>query len=80
MHALTLLIARQLISELENLGPQVDYYVLPPLCPLKGSPYDFSHTDELIARAIKSTNEWIDGGGFEVPRTHAQLGLHKHRH
>lgn len=80
MHALTLLIARQLISELENLGPQVDYYVLPPLCPLEGSPYDFSHTDELIARAIKSTNEWIDGGGLEVPRTHAQLGLHKHRH
>jgi NTE family protein len=80
LHALTLLIARQLISELENLGPQIDYYVLPPLCPLKGSPYDFSHTDELIARAIKSTNEWIDGGGLEVPRTHAQLGLHKHRH
>jgi NTE family protein len=47
---------------------------------VKGSPYDFSHTDELIARAIKSTNEWIDGGGFELPRTHAQLGLHKHRH
>jgi NTE family protein len=79
LHALTLLIARQLISELENLEPQIDYYVLPPLCPLKGSPYDFSHTDELIARAIKSTNEWIDGGGLEVPRTHAQLGLHKHR-
>jgi NTE family protein len=80
LHALTLLIARQLISELENLGPQIDYYVLPPLCPLEGSPYDFSRTDELIARAIKSTNEWIDGGGLEVPRTHAQLGLHKHRH
>jgi len=80
LHALTLLIARQLISELEHLPPEIDYYVLPPLCPLDGSPYDFSHTGELIARAIESTNEWIDGGGLEVPRTHAQLGLHKHKH
>lgn len=80
LHALTLLIARQLISELERLPPEIDYYVLPPLCPLGGSPYDFSHTDELIARAIDSTNEWIDGGGLQVPRTHAQLGLHKHKH
>jgi len=79
LHALTLLIARQLISELEHLQPEIDYYVLPPLCPLDGSPYDFSHTGELIARAIESTNEWIDGGGLEVPRTHAHLGLHKHK-
>jgi NTE family protein len=80
LHALTLLIARQLITDLENLPPQIDYYVLPPLCPLTGSPYDFSHTGELIARAIESTNEWIDGGGLTVSRTHAQLGLHKHSH
>lgn len=80
LHALTLLIARQLISELDGLDPSVDYYVLPPLCPLGGSPYDFSHTGELIARAIESTDQWIDGGGLEVPRIHTQLGLHKHSH
>src|SRR5262249_59522512 len=34
LHALTLLIARQLVSQLENLGPDIEYYVLPPLCPL----------------------------------------------
>jgi len=80
LHALTLLIARQLISELEGLDGSVQYFVLPPLCPLLGSPYDFSHTDELIKRAIESTGEWLDGGGLEVPNTHAQLGLHKHGH
>jgi len=80
LHALTLLIARQLISELENCPPHIDYYVLPPLCPLSVSPYDFSHTGELIERAVESTDEWIDGGGLEVPRIHAQLGLHKHKH
>jgi NTE family protein len=76
LHALTLLIARQLIEELESLERQVDYFVLPPLCPLSGSPYDFSQTDTLIARAIESTDAWLDGGGLERPRVHTQLGRH----
>src|SRR5690242_19768828 len=76
LHALTLLIARQLIAELEHLEAGIEYYVLPPLCPLECSPYDFSRTSELIDRAIASTDEWIDGGGLTAPRTHAQLGLH----
>ena len=80
LHALTLLIARQLISELDGLEHDIDYYVLPPLCPLKGSPYDFSHTDELIKRAVDSTDAWLAGGGLQRPRTHTQLGLHKHSH
>jgi len=80
LHALTLLIARQLIAELEHLEAGIEYYVLPPLCPLECSPYDFSRTGELIDRAIASTDEWIDGGGLTVPRTYAQLGLHKHKH
>ena len=52
LHALTLLIARQLVSELENLDPAIEYYVVPPLCPLVGSPYDFSRTADHIERAI----------------------------
>ena len=51
LHALTLLIARQLVNELENLGPHIEYYVVPPLCPLVGSPYDFSRTADHIERA-----------------------------
>src|SRR5262249_47751976 len=34
LHALTLLIARQLVNELENLDPAIHYFVVPPLCPL----------------------------------------------
>src|SRR5439155_19729573 len=34
LHALTLLIARQLVSELEALGSDFEYFVVPPLCPL----------------------------------------------
>lgn len=80
LHALTLLIARQLIEEIESLDPAIEYFVAPPLCPLKGSPYDFSQTAELIARAKASTSAWLAEGGLEHPREHAQLGLHKHSH
>lgn len=80
LHALTLLIATQLLSELGGLDPHVDYFVLPPLCPLGGSPYDFSQTDQLIERAIQSTDAWLDEGGLKRPRVHAQLSLHEHKH
>ena len=79
LHALTLLIARQMLSELKELdGSSIEYFVLPPLCPLTGSPYDFSQTGALIARAIKSTDAWIAEGGLEKPNVHAQLSIHKH--
>jgi NTE family protein len=78
-HALTLLIARQMLSELKELdGSSIEYFVLPPLCPLTGSPYDFSQTGALIDRAIKSTDAWIADGGFEKPNVHTQLGIHTH--
>jgi NTE family protein len=77
-HALTLLIARQLMNELQSLDPDIEYFVVPPLCPLTGSPYDFSHTSELIERAAKSTDAWLDQGGLDRPRVHAQLSIHKH--
>ncbi|MGC1694656.1 MAG: patatin-like phospholipase family protein [Pseudolabrys sp.] len=81
LHAITLLIARQLLSELEGLdGSGIEYFVLPPLCPLTGSPYDFSQAGALIERAIKSTDAWIAGGGLEQPNVHAQLSIHRHAH
>ena len=79
LHALTLLIARQLLSELKELdGSGIEYFVLPPLCPLTGSPYDFSQSDALIDRAIKSTDAWIENGGLEKPNVRTQLSIHKH--
>ena len=65
LHALTLLIARQLVSELEGLGPDIEYFVVPPLCPLVGSPYDFSRTADHIERAIRSTDAWLAQSGLE---------------
>src|SRR3974390_340728 len=78
LHALTLLIARQLVSELENLDPAIEYYVVPPLCPLVGSPYDFSRTADHIERAVKSTDEWLTKGGLGQSTIPGELRPHSH--
>jgi NTE family protein len=78
LHALTLLIARQLVSELENLGPEIEYFVVPPLCPLVGSPYDFSRTAEHIERARLATDDWLAKGGLEQSGIPQELRPHDH--
>ncbi|WP_245334936.1 patatin-like phospholipase family protein [Bradyrhizobium mercantei] len=78
LHALTLLIARQLVNELENIGPGVEYFVVPPLCPLVGSPYDFSRTSDHITRALDTTNAWLDGDGLKPGHIPHELQPHDH--
>jgi len=78
LHALTLLIARQLISELEGLDPSIEYYVVPPLCPLVGSPYDFSRSADHIERSIKSTEAWLVRNGLGQRKIPGALRPHGH--
>src|SRR5258707_12870213 len=78
LHALTLLIARQLVIELENLDPGIEHYVVPPLCPLVGSPYDFSRTEDQMARAIRTTDTWLAKGGLEQSAIPGELRPHSH--
>ncbi|SDO03582.1 patatin-like phospholipase family protein [Afipia sp. GAS231] len=78
LHALTLLIARQLVSELESLGPEIEYFVVPPLCPLVGSPYDFSRTSDHITRAIETTDAWLAQHGLQQGRIPHEMRLHSH--
>jgi NTE family protein len=78
LHALTLLIARQLVSELEDLPASIEYFVVPPLCPLVGSPYDFSRTSEHIEGAIKSTDAWLARQGLDKRTIPGVLRPHGH--
>jgi NTE family protein len=78
LHALTLLIARQLVNELENLGPDIEYFVVPPLCPLVGSPYDFSRTAEHIERARLSTEAWLAKDSLKQGEIPHELRPHDH--
>jgi NTE family protein len=76
LQALNLLIARQLVRDLEQLSGQVDVLTVPPLCPIAISPYDFSHAQELIERAAESTRRWLQGGGLS--RQHIPGALRPH--
>ena len=65
-------------SELENIGSDVEYFVVPPLCPLVGSPYDFSRTSDHIARALDTTNAWLAGDGLKAGHIPHELQPHGH--
>jgi NTE family protein len=73
LHGLTLLISRQLAVDLERFADAVDLRVVPPLCPLLVTPYDFSRTAELIERADQATRQWLQNGGLERMEIPAQM-------
>ena len=64
LHALNMLIAHQLVQDLELLDDRFEVLTVPPLCPLSASAYDFSRAAELIDRAEKNTRQWLEGGGL----------------
>ena len=78
MHALNLMIARQMVNEIERIGDSLDVTVVPPLCPVDVSPYDFTRAGELIDRAAQNTREWLDGGGLARRGVPQQLRIHAH--
>lgn len=78
MHALTLLIARQLTHEIDGIPRSISYSVVPPLCPLTGSPYDFSMTSQHIERAYLQAEQWIAAGGLELREVPLPMRAHKH--
>ena len=77
LHALTLLIAHQLVADLERCAARAEIVTVPPLCPLAVSPYDFSHAGELIERAAVQTRRWLDQGGLEKQRIPGALRAHE---
>ena len=78
LHAVTLLIAWQLMQELEALPHDIQVHMAPALCPLDVSPYDFSAAPRLIERATETTRAWIAEGGLDR-RAHAhELSAHHH--
>jgi NTE family protein len=64
LHAVTLLIAWQVIRDLEQLAEEVQVSLVPALCPLAVSPYDFSAARYLMQRAEETARRWLDGGGL----------------
>ena len=78
MHAITLLGARQLRQDYERYSDSIAIHVVPPLCPLSHSSYDYSHGAALIGRARTSTRRWLENGGLGRREFPAQLAEHSH--
>ncbi|MBI4502048.1 MAG: patatin-like phospholipase family protein [Gemmatimonadetes bacterium] len=78
LHALNILIVNQLVADLERVGGGAEIAVVPPLCPLSVSAYDFSHSGELIDRAAAATADWLRQDGLR--RREIPDALRPHRH
>jgi NTE family protein len=78
LHAITLLIANQIVRDLKELAGTVEVLIVPSLCPLDVSPYDFSSAGQLIERAADNTRKWIEGGGLSRPDIPDSLLPHLH--
>ena len=78
LHAVTLMIAWQLMHELERIPADVQVHLVPALCPLAVSPFDFSSSRELIERAARSSQKWIEDGGLTRPAQPEELAPHRH--
>jgi NTE family protein len=78
LHGVTLMIARQLVTEVERYRDRAEIVTVPPLCPLSVSPYDFSHTGELIERAALQTRGWLERGGLGKHQVPGALRPHFH--
>ena len=79
LHALSLLVMRQLVSDIERFQTDVALHVVPPLCPVDSSPYDYSACASLIDRATLTTRAWIAAGGLDKP-CGVPHEMHEHSH
>ena len=79
LHAMSLLVMRRLLIEVEMLRDRAELIVLPPPCPLTIAPIDFSHADELIRRGYEDAGEYLnelEAGNAPAPLT---MAMHAHR-
>ncbi len=80
LHMLSLLSMRQLDRDVTIYAAQAAITIVPPLCPLSVSVFDFSQTATLIRRAREQTTEWLASGGMaQTGPLHVPLA-HHHRH
>jgi len=78
LHAVTLMINWQLMHELELCPKEIDVHLVPTLCPLAVSPFDFSASRQLIERAVDSSQKWIESGGLQRRASPQELAPHHH--
>jgi NTE family protein len=80
LHALNLLIMRQLVNDIERFSGVAEVVMVPPLCPLATTTYDFSKSADLIRRAEAATRLWLRTDGLDRLGASPALLPHHHDH
>lgn len=78
LHALNILISRQVTDAVRRYRAEVEIVVVLPLCPLSASPVDFAGCGALIDRARRSTEAWLRDGVEMSDGVPHQLPPHSH--
>jgi NTE family protein len=78
LHAITLQGAYQLRQDFQRYTATHRLRLVPPLCPLAHSAYDYSQGARLIAAGRESTLRWLEGGGLDDDSFPMQLQAHVH--
>ncbi|MBN2701988.1 MAG: patatin-like phospholipase family protein [Methylohalobius sp. ZOD2] len=79
LHSLNLFTVQQLLKDATYYRDQLEIIILPPLCPLSSSVYDFSVAGELIDRAANQTCAWLKQHGLSPTGIPPELAPHTHR-
>ncbi|MUM19342.1 patatin-like phospholipase family protein [Mycobacterium sp. CBMA271] len=77
LHAMTLAINQRMAADVARFESTVDLRVVPPLCPVRTSPADFSHSAELIGRAHEQTRRWLTLPHFKINQADLLAHLHE---
>jgi NTE family protein len=78
MHAISQLVSRQLVNDIVYYAGKAQICVVPSLCPLEISPYDFSACASLVDQSEAKTRAWIAGGGLQSSGAPESLLEHGH--
>ncbi len=78
LQTLNLAVGHRLGFDMEKYGNSAEIIVLPVLCPLDVSIFNFSRTEELIRRSEDNVTRWIQDGGMEASGNPDFLRPHYH--
>ena len=79
LHAMSLLIMRRLLLEIELLSSRAELIILPPPCPLSVAPIDFSRSEELIRRGHEDSGAYLDARDAGHAPALLRMAMHSHR-
>lgn len=78
MHGISQLVSRQLVNDIQYYADKAQICVVPSLCPLEISPYDFSACAGLVDQSEANTRAWIEAGGLQTSGAPDSLLEHAH--